>query len=178
MDLEFTCNGYDKQTYEETTYVLEIPALPDFAEHFKKLQLCGMLTASHSNETINIALRELSWFKGYIFRHVTKITERNNSVYLVMLIWSTDDDNGIDYNLYQNFETAKNIYERLIEDENDAEISWIGSEVFDENGEVNEGYNLDCSEETDEQHDLYWNVEDKNNSERYSLISLTNVIIN
>ena len=24
MDLEFTCNGYDKQTYEETTYVLEI----------------------------------------------------------------------------------------------------------------------------------------------------------
>ena len=31
MELEFTCNGYDKTTYEETTYVLVIPALPDFA---------------------------------------------------------------------------------------------------------------------------------------------------
>lgn len=178
MTLEFTCNGYDKQTYEESTYTLEIPALPEFAEHFKRLQLCSMLTASHSNETINIALRELSWFKGYIFRHVTKITERNNSIYLVMLIWSTDEADGTDYYLYKNYDTAKNKYDRLIEDENDADISWIGSEVFNENGEVNKGYKLKCSEVTESEQDLYWNVEDEGNSKRYSYISLTKVKIN
>ena len=95
-----------------------------------------------------------------------------------MLIWSTDEDDGTDYYLYKNYDTAKNKYDRLIEDENDADISWIGSEVFNENGEVNKGYKLKCSEVTESEQDLYWNVEDEGNSKRYSYISLTKVKIN
>jgi len=178
MTLEFTCNGYDKKTYEETTYAIEMSALPDYAEHFRKLYDDGKLTASYSNETINIALRELSWFKGYIFRQATKITERGNYIYLVMLVWSTDDDNGTDYYLYYDYDAAKNKYNGLIEDENNADISWVGSEVFDENGEINKGYKLECREETDEEQDLYWNVSDDSNGNKYSYISLTKVKIN
>ena len=177
MKLEFICNGYDKTTYDETTYVLEISALPEYAEHFKKLQVCGMLTASYSNETINIALRELSWFKGYIFRHVKQINEKHNNTYLVMLEWLTEDDNGLDYYLYKTYDDAKHKYDQLIEDENNADISWIGSEVFDENGEVNEGYEFECSNETDEEQNLCWKVTDTNNNNRYSIITLTKVEI-
>ncbi|MCM1440801.1 MAG: hypothetical protein NC131_16605 [Roseburia sp.] len=178
MTLEFTCNGYDKKTYNEITYTIEISVLPEYADYFKELYADGNLTASYSNETVNIALRELSWFKGYIFRHVTKITERKNCVYLVMLVWSTDDDNGTDYYIYADYSAAKAKYNGLIEDENDADISWIGSEVFDENGDVNDGYKLECSEETGEKQDLYWNVSDTGNGNRYSYINLTKVKIN
>ena len=177
MLLEFTCNGYDKKSYEESTYTLNISALPDYAEHFNKLYADGKLTASHSNETINIALRELSWFKGFIFRHVEKVTEIKNFIYLVMLDWVTEDDDGIDYYLYKDYSTAKEKYKRLIEDENDADISWVGSEVFDENGNVNNGYRFECSEETGEEKNLCWKVIDLQAAHRYSLITLTKVSI-
>lgn len=100
-----------------------------------------------------------------------------NSVYIVMLNWLTEDDSGIDYYLYKDYAAAKNKYKRLIEDECDADISWIGSEVFDENGEVNEGFMFECIESTDEERNLYWKVADKNSYSRYSVITLTKVKI-
>lgn len=94
-----------------------------------------------------------------------------------MLEWSTEDDSGLDYYLYKSYTNAKDKYERLIEDENDADISWVGSEVFDENGEVNERYHFECSEETDEKQNLCWKVADLNDSNRFSIITLTKVEI-
>ena len=177
MKLIFTCNGYDKKSYEETTYTLEIFALPDYAEHFKSLFNENKLTASYSNETLNIALRELSWFSCYIFKDVKSIKEKQNHVCLVMLEWSTEDDAGVDYYLYHDYKAAKDKYNRFIEDENEADISWIGSEVFDENGNVNKGYHFDCSEETDEEQNLCWRVADLNDSNRFSIITLSKVEI-
>ena len=96
MTLEFICNGYDKKNYDDTTYSITLSAEKDYDEYFKKLLADGKLTAHNSNETINVALRELSWFKNFIFRHVTAINEKHSYLYLVMLEWSTEDDDGVD----------------------------------------------------------------------------------
>lgn len=87
MTLAFTCNGYYKKTHEEVTYTLEIEVEGDYPEYFKKLLQKGELTYSHDNNTIVIALRELSWFKNIIFRYVTAINEKHAYKYLVMLEW-------------------------------------------------------------------------------------------
>lgn len=175
MKLAFTCNGYYKKSYEEITYTLEIEVEGDSSEYFKELLQKGELTAEHDNNTIVIALRELSWFKHIIFRYVTAINEKHTYNYLAMLEWMTEDDNGIDYYLYKSYCDAKDKYERLIEDENDADTSWVGSEVFDENGEVNEGFEVKCSEETEGEQNLFWKAIDTNSDNRFSIITLTKV---
>ncbi len=119
----------------------------------------------------------MSWFKNFIFRHVTAINEKHDYTYLVMLEWSIADDNGVDYYLYHEYSAAKDKYKRLIEDEKDADISWVGSEVFDENGNVNKGYDFECSEETDEEQNLCWKVADSDDISRFSIITLTKVKI-
>lgn len=175
MILEFICNGYDKKTHEEIIYTIEISVEDNYPEYFKDLLQKGEITASHNNNTIVIALRELSWFKNIIFRHVTAINEKHTYNYLVMLEWLTEDDNGIDYYLYKDYSAAKNKYKQLIKDEKNADISWVGAEVFDENGEVNEGYELDCSKVTEKGQDLYWKVIDLNKSNVFSMITLTKI---
>lgn len=112
-----------------------------------------------------------------IYKEVKELKEKHAYIYLVMLEWMTEDNNGIDDYLYKSYATAKEKYNRLIEDECNADISWVGSEVFDENGEVNEGYKLDCTEETDEEQNLCWRVSDSNSDRRYSVITLTKVEI-
>ncbi len=177
MTLEFICNGYYAKTQEKATYTIELSVADDYEQYFNELLKNGELNASHYNYTITIALRELSWFRNIVFKEVTAINTKHKYIYLVLLEWSTEDDSGLDYYLYKSYTDAKDKYERIIEDENDADISWVGSEVFDENGEVNEGYYFACNEETDEEKNLCWKVADLNYSNRFSLISLTKVEI-
>lgn len=176
MTLEFICNGYYPKTKEKATYTIEISIEDEYLKYFNELLEKGELNADHYNYTITIALRELSWFKNIVFKEVTAINAKHKYTYLVMLEWLTEDDNGLDYYLYKNYNDAKDKYERLVEDENDADISWIGSEVFDENGEVNEGFEFEYSEDTDEEKNLCWKVTDTNKN-RYSIITLTKVEI-
>ncbi len=176
MTLEFICEGYHTNGNQETTYTIEISVEDVCAKYFKQLFENKKLTASYTNETINNTLRNLSWFNGYIFKQVKAINEKHKYIYLVMLDWLIENESGLDYYLYKSYDDAKYKYERLVEDENDADISWIGSEVFDENGEAKEGFEFEYSEETDEEKNLCWKVKDTNNN-RYSLITLTKVEI-
>lgn len=178
MTLEFICKGYHKKTYEETTYSIEISAENDYPDYFRELLRTGKFNASNSNETINIALRELSWFKNLIYKEVISVNEKCNYAYLVMLDWLTPDDHDTDYYHFKTYADALDKFNSVISDECDADISWVGSEVFDENGEVNEGFELRCNTATDDnnERDLYWNVSDKDKF-RYSSITLTKIKI-
>ena len=51
-------------------------------------------------------------------------------------------------------------------------MSWVGDEVLDENGEVNDGYELDCNTDDENAESLYWHVVDKNDYNRRSFIDL------
>ena len=177
MKLEFTCKGYYAKTKKETTYTMDIEIADNYLEYLHGLLENGELNSNHYNYIINIAIRELSWFRHIVFKEVIAINVKKSYTYLVMLEWQTEDDSGLDYYLYHNYSAAKNKYKNLITDENDADISWVGSEVFDENGEVNEGYHFDCREETGEEQNLCWRVADLNNSNRFSIITLTKVEI-
>lgn len=177
MILEFICNGYDRKTYEESIYTIEIAVENDYPEYFNKLLEQGKINAHNSNETINIALRELSWFKNQIFRKVTAINEKHKYIYLVMLEWLTEDGNGPEYYIYKSYTNAKIKYNKLIKDEMDAGISWVGSEAFDKYGNVNEGFHFKCSDKTNKEQDLFWEITDLNNPTRYTIVSLTKVEI-
>lgn len=177
MKLEFTCKGYYAKTNIVTTYTMEISVKKEYLEYFNELLANGELNSNHYNYIINIAIRELSWFRNIVFKEVTAINVKHNHVYLVMLEWSTEDDNGIDYYLYYDYAAAKAKYKQLIKDEKDADISWVGSEVFDENGEANERYDFECSTITREEKNLCWKVTDTEQYNRYTLITLTKVEI-
>lgn len=84
MTLIFTCNGYQKNTYEETKYNLEITATNDFYDYFKSQFEDNRLNASKTNETVITVLRELSWFNDYIFRHVVKIAKKENHIFMIL----------------------------------------------------------------------------------------------
>ncbi len=100
--------------------------------------------------------------------------ENENTVYVVMLEWITSDDNGIDYYIYRDYTKAENKFNELINDECNADISWVGSRVFNEDGELDDGFTLECN--TNIEHsgnsDLFWKVSDKYDC-RYSSITLT-----
>lgn len=100
--------------------------------------------------------------------------ENKDIVYVVMLEWMTSDDQGIDYYLYRNYDKAVNKFNGLIKDECDADISWVGSDAFDENGDVNEGFTLICNTDIEDNgnRDLFWTISDDYSS-RYSHITLT-----
>lgn len=89
-------------------------------------------------------------------------------IYLVQLIWVTEEERGSDVRVYKNRNDALDKYNSFIEDENDADISWVGSEVYDENGDVNDGYTVETSEGTEG--NLFYNVTD--NSTRFTRIEL------
>lgn len=107
-----------------------------------------------------------------------RVNKKHNYVYFVMLDWLTPDDHDTDYYHFKNYSDALNKFNSLIEDECNADISWVGSEVFDENGEVNEGFELSCNTDFEKQDErnLYWSVSDTDKY-RYSSITLTKVKI-
>ena len=177
MKLELTCKGYYAKTTDETIYTMDIEIADDYLEYLNGLLENDELNSNHYNYIINIAIRELSWFRHIVFKDVIAINVKKSYTYLFMLEWQTEDDSGLDYYLYHDYSAAKDKYENLIRDENDADISWVGSEVFDENGEVNDGFEFNCTEETNEEQNLCWKVTDTNSYNRYSLITLTKVEI-
>ena len=96
----------------------------------------------------------------------------NNNIYLILFDWSTTDSDGIETFLYRDYDAAVKKFNELIDDECDADTSWVGSEVFDENGEVNDGYELDCNTDDETAEELYWHVVDKSDYNRRSFINL------
>lgn len=97
----------------------------------------------------------------------------NNKIYLILFDWSTTDLDGIKTFHFHHFEDARKKFNELIENECNPDLSWVGSEVFDENGGVNEGYELDCNSDDENAKELYWHVVDKNDYNRRSFIDLT-----
>lgn len=95
-----------------------------------------------------------------------------NDVYLILFDWSTNDSDGIETYLYSRFEDALEKLNEIIENECNHDVSWVGEEVFDENGDVNDGYELDCNTDDKNAKELYWHVVDKNDYNRRSFINL------
>lgn len=94
------------------------------------------------------------------------------NIFLVVLNWSTDDDEGLEIYPFAKFNDAYNKFQRLIEDEHNPDVSWIGEGVFDENGDVTEGYEFDCLDDNSGKRNCYWHLVDENNYYRHTFIDL------
>ena len=73
MKLEFTCKGYYAKTKKETTYTMDIEIADNYLEYLNGLLENGELNSNHYNYIINIAIRELSWFRHIVFKEVIAI---------------------------------------------------------------------------------------------------------
>lgn len=96
----------------------------------------------------------------------------NNNIYMILFDWSTTDTDGIETFLYYHYEDAVEKFNKLIQDECNPEISWVGSDVFDENGDTNDGYDLECNIYEKNTESLYWHVFDNSDYNRRSFINL------
>lgn len=96
----------------------------------------------------------------------------NNEIYLILFDWSTNDSDGIETYLYHRFEDALEKFNEIIENERNPDLSWVGEEVFDENGDVKDGYELDCNIDDKNAQELFWHVVDKSDYNRRSFIDL------
>ena len=95
-----------------------------------------------------------------------------HNIYLISFDWSTTDSDGIETFLYHDYKAACEKFNEIIENECDTDLSWVGDEVFDENGDVNDGYELDCNTNDETAEELYWHVVDKSDYNRRSFIDL------
>lgn len=84
-------------------------------------------------------------------------------IYTIVFEWSTNDCDGVDVEVFLTYEKAVNRFNEIIENEHKPEMSWV-SDAWDENGDLLKDYILDCNEQfTDnEEHELWWNIECKN----------------
>lgn len=96
-------------------------------------------------------------------------------IYVVSLDWSCDDSKGLDIYAFSTYQAAYEKFDSLIKEESDSDISWVGELAFDEKGCVQSGYDVstnDLDDRKEKQENLYWNVDDLYNYNRYSYIRL------
>lgn len=63
-------------------------------------------------------------------------------VYMVLFDWSTQDDSAVEAELFDTYEKAYGRYQEIITNEKDPELSWVGAEAVDENGNIKDGYDF------------------------------------
>jgi len=101
------------------------------------------------------------------------------TVYIVKFDWSTYDGCDVDLYVYDTYEKAFDKYNELIKNEMNPELSWVGSQAF-ENGKLQKGYELfeiKRIPETDES-EIYWCVENKNDYYQHSYIGIKILEVN
>lgn len=93
-------------------------------------------------------------------------------VYMITFEWSIEGGRDIDIELYSTYSKVLEKFNEMINNECNSELSWVGEEAFDENGNLNERFYLDTNTNIGGENELRWHVFDKIDSNRYSLIDL------
>jgi len=78
MKLELTCKGYYAKTTDKTIYTIDIETADDYLIYLNCLLKNDELNSNHYNYIINIAIRELSWFRHIVFKDVIAINVKKS----------------------------------------------------------------------------------------------------
>ena len=97
-------------------------------------------------------------------------------VYLITLDWATEDDKGFEFDICATPEKAFELFHKRIHEEKDPLLSWVGEEVFAEDGSVKEGYTLDTFVDRTFSESSRWCVSDDDTG-RFSDIYLRRVLL-
>ena len=93
-----------------------------------------------------------------------------NEIYIVLFDWASDTWEDVETYLFHDFKAARKKFDELIRDELNAELSWVGSEAFDENKQINEDFTFKNNIDSQNTQSLFWFVSD--NYSRHSHIKL------
>lgn len=96
-------------------------------------------------------------------------------VYMVKFDWSVEDARDVEITLFNNYDDAYTFYKRLISDELNPDLSWVGEQAFNDDLTVKEGFELDCNDDDSDDENKFWHVCDLENGFRYSDIDLIRV---
>lgn len=96
-----------------------------------------------------------------------------NNVYVIKFDWSTDDDNGCETELFNNYGDAVKRFNEMVENEKNPDLSWV-AEAFKNEQFDDEDYELAYYTGTDY---MYWSVSKRNDGNFYSTIILTKEIV-
>ncbi len=99
-------------------------------------------------------------------------------VYMVQIDRSLYENGYIEVTLFKNYDDAYDFYKNLIVEECDADNCWIGSQMFDEDGEVIDGYELDCDDNNSGESDVYWYAVEKDDYRCHTFIDLMKKEVN
>lgn len=102
--------------------------------------------------------------------------QEENCVYMVQFDWSVEDDSGNDIYLYDTYEKALEKYQSIIASEMDPNQSWVGDQAFDNDGNVNEDYDFQRTDNPNTEYHC-WYVENTAESSWYSKVKLTKKIV-
>lgn len=95
-------------------------------------------------------------------------------VYMVMFDWATEDDSAVEVEIFGTYKKAYDRFIQIIADEKKPEISWVGCEALDENGEISDDYDFEEHIDSDgtQEYDCWWNITDKNDWYRHDFLDL------
>ena len=135
--------------------------------------LCETAAYPLSEETVN----ELNEFYGDALNNLPASPVSNKKyVYLITLDWATEDDKGFEFDICATPEKAFELFHKRIDQEMNPQFSWVGEEVFAEDGGVKEGYILDALEDDTFATASRWCVSDDDTG-RFSDIYLRRVLL-
>ena len=97
-------------------------------------------------------------------------------VYLITLDWATEDDKGFEFDICSTPKKAFEIFRKRIKAEQNPNKSWVGEEVFAEDGSVKESYILDTFVDRTFSKSSRWCISDDDTG-RFSDIYLRRVLL-
>lgn len=92
-----------------------------------------------------------------------------NSVYMIRFLWSTNDDQDTEIELYGNYDDAVKRFNEMIENEKNPDLSWA-ADAFDGERFDDENYEFDQRLGTEY---MYWSVNKRSDGNFYSTVILT-----
>ena len=175
LDVEYRLDKYGKFIGAQLLVSACGPSIYiDTEERTVKLYgLCETAAYPLSEETVN----ELNEFYGDTLNNLPDPPVSNKKyVYLITLDWATEDDKGFEFDICATPKKAFEIFRKRIKAEKNPNKSWVGEEVFAEDGNVKEGYILDTFVDRTFSKSNRWCVSDDDTG-RFSDIYLRMVIL-
>jgi len=95
-------------------------------------------------------------------------------VYMVKFDWRFSDDEDVDIQLFDTYKKAYDHFLQIIKEEKNPDNSWVGSDVFDKDGNIYEGYEVDEHIESDgtQEYVCWWEVTDKYDWDKREYLTL------
>ena len=91
-------------------------------------------------------------------------------IFMVRLYWSTTDADGIDTELYEDYDQAYDRYKEIITEQ--LKNFWQGEVTFDTDGDPGEEYEFSDDDNNSNESDVYWHLSLKNDYYVHTFVDL------